>query len=510
MNSISISKRLALLVLGLLGLLALVVLIALMRLDSSNNTLRSLYDDRMVPVKQLNMVADAYAVGVVDTTHKLRDGSVKPEAAARAIEQAMKSADTQWKAYLATELTKDEQALINKTKPALKTADVAAAKLLELARAGNLEAAARFAGSEMYPAIDPLAADLQELIDLQLTVAESEYKASQAAFKTLLWTSIIVFLITLAVAAVLSLMIVRSITRPLKEAVEIAETVAAGDLRRKIEFSGSDETAQLLGALSKMNQGLVDIVSQVRDCAESITSGSTEIASGSMDLSQRTEEQASSLEETAASMEELTSTVKQNSLTSEEANNLAAQASGVAGKGGQVVQGVVITMGQITDQSKKISDIIGVIDGIAFQTNILALNAAVEAARAGEQGRGFAVVASEVRSLASRSAEAAKEIKTLIGASVERVETGASQVAEAGRTMQDIVSQVQRVSQLLAEISLASREQSQGIDQISDAVMQMDQVTQQNAALVEESAAAAESLKLQAQTLSRVVSLFKL
>ncbi len=510
MNSISISKRLALLVVGLLGLLALVVLVSLMRLDSSNNTLRSLYGDRMVPVKQLNEVADGYAIGVVDSAHKLRDGGMKPDAAVRAIEQALKTVDKEWKAYLATELTKEEQALIDKTRPALKAAEGAAAKLLELARAGNLEGVAKFAGAEMYPAIDPLAGDLQELIDLQLTVAESEYKASQEAFKALLWTSIIVFLLTLVVAAVLSVMIVRSITGPLKEAVEIAETVAAGDLRRKIEFSGSDETAQLLGALAKMNQGLVDIVSQVRDCAESITSGSTEIASGSMDLSQRTEEQASSLEETAASMEELTSTVKQNSMTSEEANSLAAKASGVAGKGGQVVQGVVTTMGQITDQSKKISDIIGVIDGIAFQTNILALNAAVEAARAGEQGRGFAVVASEVRSLASRSAEAAKEIKNLIGASVERVEAGAAQVTEAGRTMDDIVSQVQRVSQLLAEISLASREQSQGIDQISDAVMQMDQVTQQNAALVEESAAAAESLKLQAQTLSRVVSLFKL
>ena len=510
MNSISISKRLALLVLGLLGLLALVVVISLTRLDSSNDTLRSLYGDRMVPIKQLSQVADGYAIGVVDTAHKLRDGSVKADAAVRAIEQSLKAVDVQWKAYLATELTKEETVLIDKTKPALKAAEGAAAKLLELARAGNIEGVAKFAATDMYPAIDPLAGDLQELIDLQLNVAESEYKASQAAFKTLLWTSVIVFLLTLVVAGVLSLMIVRSITRPLREAVEIAETVAAGDLRRKIEFSGSDETAQLLGALSKMNQGLVDIVSQVRDCAESITAGSSEIARGSLDLSQRTEEQASSLEETAASMEELTSTVKQNSMTSEEANNLAAKASGVAGKGGQVVQGVVTTMGQITDQSRKISDIIGVIDGIAFQTNILALNAAVEAARAGEQGRGFAVVASEVRSLASRSAEAAKEIKTLIGASVERVETGAGQVTEAGRTMDDIVSQVQRVSQLLAEISLASREQSQGIDQISDAVMQMDQVTQQNAALVEESAAAAESLKVQAQTLSRVVALFKL
>jgi len=510
MNSISISKRLALLVLGLLGLLALAVLVALLRLDHSNDTLRSLYGDRMVPIKQLNQVADAYAVGVVDTAHKLRDGGMKPDGAARAIEEAQKTADKQWKAYLATELTSDEQRLIDKTRPALKTADTAAIKLLELTRAGNIEAVAKFAASEMYPAIDPLASDLQDLIDLQLTVAESEYQASQAAFKTLLWSSIVVFVITLVVAGVLSLVIVRSITRPLKQAVEIAETVAAGDLRQRIEFSGSDETAQLLGALAKMNQGLVDIVSQVRDCAESITSGSSEIARGSMDLSQRTEEQASSLEETAASMEELTSTVKQNSMTSEEANRLAAQASGVAAKGGQVVQGVVTTMGQITEQSRKISDIIGVIDGIAFQTNILALNAAVEAARAGEQGRGFAVVAGEVRTLASRSADAAKEIKILIGASVERVETGAGQVTEAGRTMDDIVSQVQRVSQLLAEISLASREQSQGIDQISDAVMQMDQVTQQNAALVEESAAAADSLQQQAQTLSRVVALFKL
>ncbi|MDM4764451.1 methyl-accepting chemotaxis protein [Pelomonas sp. SE-A7] len=510
MNSISISKRLAFLVLGLLGLLALVVLISLMRLDRSNDTLRSLYGDRMVPIKQLNAVADGYAVAVVDGAHKMRAGALKPDAGIKAIEQALKDVDKNWKEYLATELTKEEQGLIDKTKPALKTAEAAAGKLLELARSGNMEGLAKFAETEMYPAIDPLSGDIQELIDLQLRVAEEEYKASQDAFKTLLWSSIVVFLITLGAASVLSLMIVRSITGPLKEAVDIAETVASGDLRKRIEVKGNDETAQLLGALAKMNQGLVDIVSQVRDCAESITAGSSEIARGSLDLSQRTEEQASSLEETAASMEELTSTVKQNSMTSDEANRLAASASSVAGKGGDVVQGVVTTMGQITDQSKKISDIIGVIDGIAFQTNILALNAAVEAARAGEQGRGFAVVAGEVRTLASRSADAAKEIKTLIQASVERVETGAGQVAEAGRTMDDIVSQVQRVSQLISEISLASREQSQGIDQISDAVMQMDQVTQQNAALVEESAAAADSLQQQAQTLSKVVALFKL
>ena len=316
--------------------------------------------------------------------------------------------------------------------------------------------------------------------------------------------------LALAFGVVCAWVLTMGIVRPLRTAVEIARKVADGDLTAQIDASAKDETGQLLLALKDMNTSLLNIVSEVRSGTDSIATSSTQIAAGNQDLSSRTEEQAGSLEETASSMEELTSTVKQNADNARQANQLAASAAQVAVKGGDVVAQVVGTMQSINASSNKIVDIISVIDGIAFQTNILALNAAVEAARAGEQGRGFAVVASEVRNLAQRSASAAKEIKTLIGASVEQVNAGSMLVAQAGSTMNDIVDSVQRVSDIITEITAASSEQSVGIDEINRAIGQMDAVTQQNAALVEESAAAAESMQHQAHSLAQVVSVFKL
>ncbi|QNK68908.1 methyl-accepting chemotaxis protein [Variovorax sp. PAMC26660] len=316
--------------------------------------------------------------------------------------------------------------------------------------------------------------------------------------------------LTVISGAIFAFFISRSIVRPLARAVVVAETVAAGDLSANIEVESRDEAGQLMQALKNMNANLAKVVGEVRTGTETIATASGQIASGNQDLSSRTEEQASSLEQTAASMEELTSTVKQNADNARQANQLAVSASEVAVKGGSVVSQVVDTMGSINASSKKIVDIIGVIDGIAFQTNILALNAAVEAARAGEQGRGFAVVASEVRSLAQRSAAAAKEIKTLIGDSVEKVAEGSKQVAEAGRTMEEIVGSVKRVTDIMGEITAASQEQTSGIEQINQAITQMDQVTQQNAALVEEASAAAQSLQEQAGSLVQAVSIFKL
>ena len=317
---------------------------------------------------------------------------------------------------------------------------------------------------------------------------------------------------TLAVVLgiLLATLATRSITRPIRQAAQSAEAIADGDLGQAIHVEGQDEAARLLHALAKMRENLARIVSNVRQSADSVATGSAEIATGNSDLSMRTEQQASALQETAASMEELSSTVRQNADNARQADQLAQSASTVAVQGGEVVAQVVETMRGINDASKKISDIISVIDGIAFQTNILALNAAVEAARAGEQGRGFAVVASEVRSLAGRSAEAAKEIKNLINDSVSRVERGNTQVDQAGVTMNEVVASIRRVTDIMGEISAASSEQSQGVSQIGEAITVMDQATQQNAALVEEMAAAAASLKTQAQQLVGAVSVFKL
>ncbi|MBG6222904.1 MULTISPECIES: methyl-accepting chemotaxis protein [unclassified Janthinobacterium] len=357
---------------------------------------------------------------------------------------------------------------------------------------------------------DKAEATLDEIIKLNNDVADTSVKDGSAAVQRSESLMLMMGLLASALGMVCAAYITRAITQPINLAVKVAQTVASGDLTSHIEVLTTEETGQLLQALKDMNSSLVNIVGQVRSGTETMAAASSQIASGNLDLSSRTEEQASSLEETASSMEELTSTVRQNADNAQQANQLALSASGVAVKGGAVVRKVVETMDSINDSSRKIVDIISVIDGIAFQTNILALNAAVEAARAGEQGRGFAVVATEVRNLAHRSAAAAKEIKTLIGDSVVAVDAGSKLVAEAGGTMAEVVSSVQRVTDIMAEISLATQEQSMGIDQINQAIGQMDQVTQQNAALVEEAAAAAESLHEQSGHLAEVVSVFKL
>ncbi len=351
---------------------------------------------------------------------------------------------------------------------------------------------------------------LHAMVEWKVSNSAADAAATSLVFRTSAWIIGSLTAAGVLFAVGLGVMLTRSITRPLEESIRVADAVSKGDLTCEVVAEGNDELAHLQRSLESMVNGLRKVVTSVRSGVDSVATASDQIASGNSDLSARTEQQASSLEQTAASMEQLSSTVKQNTDSARQANQLAAAASDVAGRGGKAVGQVVETMGEIEASSRKIAEIIGVIDGIAFQTNILALNAAVEAARAGEQGRGFAVVAGEVRNLAQRSAQAAREIKSLIADSVAKVESGSRQVTEAGKTMRDLVDQVKRVTDLLAEIASATMEQNSGISQVNTAVTQLDQMTQQNAALVEESAAAAASLREQAVQLAQSVATFKL
>ncbi|MDY7575353.1 methyl-accepting chemotaxis protein [Actimicrobium sp. CCI2.3] len=383
--------------------------------------------------------------------------------------------------------------------------------VLRQAMAFNSEEAIKIINGSIDPMNRKTLVEINKLVELQQSATHQVMAEASAGDLRLMQWQLFSGVVALAIGALLAWVITRSITTPLQQAVTIARRVADGELdSHTADVTGRDEITDLLKALQAMSGNLLRIVTQVRSGTETIEVASREIASGNADLSSRTESQASSLEQTASSMEELTETVRQNAGNAQQANQLVISAASVALRGGTVVGQVVSTMSSITDSSRKIVDIIGVIDGIAFQTNILALNAAVEAARAGEQGRGFAVVASEVRSLAQRSAAAAKEIKSLIGDSVGKVDTGSRLAEEAGRTMQEIVSSVQHVASIMSEITAASQEQSAGIAEVNQVITQMDEMTQQNSALVEQASAAAESLQQQAVVLMQAVALFKL
>jgi methyl-accepting chemotaxis protein len=405
----------------------------------------------------------------------------------------------------------DEEKALLASVQGLRTAYVTAfSKVATLLAQGDRDGATRALTGETLPTLERLQQGIQTLAGLQsrqVGARGDEVAQSIASARNLMLG---LGLAALLIGITVAVRLIRSIVPPLNEAIYIAETVAAGDLSQEFATERGGDFGRLLGALGDMEDTLTDLVSRIKASTDSITVEAKEIAAGNADLSRRTEEQAASLEETVSSMEELTSTVKLNAEHARSASDLASSASHIAEQGGEVVVQVVRTMDSISSSSKKIVDIIGVIEGIAFQTNILALNAAVEAARAGEQGRGFAVVAGEVRSLAQRSAEAAREIKTLIGDSVAHVDTGAKLVNQAGRTMQDIVQAVKRVSDLLAQISAASVEQSNGIEHVNQAMVLMDKATQQNAALVEQAATAAAALSEQAFQLQTAVDEFKL
>nr|WP_315221156.1 methyl-accepting chemotaxis protein [uncultured Duganella sp.] len=433
----------------------------------------------------------------------------------RVKELAAKYTDAQNKlsAKFAVESIPEEKALLATIKEQEGLAMPAIAKATELWLASNAEGATRVLIKEIRPAQKKWMAALDQLATLEDKLNADMQVDAAKGFSSGRTFMIIMGLLAVGISIVAALVITRGLLKQLggepDYTASIASSIANGDLAVSIDTSGNDKDS-LLFEMKEMRNSLVDIVGQVRSGTETIGTASREIAAGNIDLSARTEMQASSLEKTASAMEELTSTVKQNADNAREANQLASVASDVAIKGGKVVSEVVNTMSSIDASAKKIVDIIGVIDGIAFQTNILALNAAVEAARAGEQGRGFAVVASEVRNLAQRSAGAAKEIKMLIDDSVEKVGAGTKLVGQAGVTMDEVVASVRRVTDIMSEIANASQEQSAGIEQVNLSIIEMDSMTQQNAALVEESAAAAQSLQDQASELSRVVSIFKL
>ena len=493
-----------------LGLLVAVLLVGLYSMGQLSARTHDIVADKNVKMAAANTMSD----NVRNITLAITSVVVAPTEALVQAELA-KIGEARKKYGAAKETlqkkisTDKETALMAELDAALKSGAPLNNKVIELRNAGQTEEAIAFLTQQAAPSLKIVLGALDSLV-----AYEAQQAAQAATDAETLSASARAYMIILGSVAVLlgafvAWIITRSITQPINAAVSVAETVASGDLSSHIVVNSSDETGRLLGALKAMNTSLLGVVAQVRHGTEAISTASSEIAAGNLDLSSRTEEQASSLEETASAMEELTSTVKQNADNARQANQLAKSASEVAVRGGSIVSQVVDTMGTINESSKKIVDIIGVIDGIAFQTNILALNAAVEAARAGEQGRGFAVVATEVRNLAHRSASAAKEIKELIAASVANVDTGSRLVNEAGQTMGDIVDSIVRVTDIMGEITSATHEQTIGIEQINMAIAQMDEVTQQNAALVEEAAAASQSMQEQAGELAHVVGFFK-
>jgi len=485
------------------------------QLDKINTALQTVYTDRAVPLGQLARVAqrmEANRALLMAAALKAEPAAVP--AAVTQVRANMEGITQDWKAYTATKFTAEEKALADEY--AARRAEYVEKGLkasIALLEAGKFdEAKANLLG----PATTLLAAGtgaMNRLLDLQLNESKREYETSQTAERVAVVVLASLALGGLVVALLQGWTLTRFIRRALGAEPETVRqavlAVANGDLNADIP-ARSDDNESLMATMVTMRDSLRRTVGAVRGSAEGVATASAQIAQGNQDLSARTESQASALQETAATMDELGTTVRNNADNAKQANQLALGASSVAVKGGEVVGQVVETMKAINDSSKKIADIITVIDGIAFQTNILALNAAVEAARAGEQGRGFAVVAGEVRSLAQRSADAAKEIKSLITTSVDRVDQGTQLVDEAGRTMEEIVSAIKRVTDIVGEISAASSEQSLGVSQVGEAITQMDQATQQNAALVEESAAAAESLRQQASDLVKAVAVFRI
>ena len=514
LSNLKLGRRLALGFGLVLALMAALTFAAYRGLSDTSDDLHTITDNS---VPSLQVAADLKAQSLNLRRYEYNHLVSRDDASMKETEALIAKAQTDLKGSFGAY----EKLVSNDTDRALWQASRADAdrymaewKAIEsLSRQNTDEASARAAvlmTGESRKAFASLVDNLDKLWKFNLEFSEEAKKEAEASYLRALWTVLILAAAAMVIGLLAAVLIARSIVNPIRRSLDVAEAVAGGDLTVRVHSDGRDEPALLLQAMGRMTARLSEVVNTVRQGAEGVATASAQIAQGNQDLSSRTEQQASALEETSASMEQMGSTAQQNADNARTASQLAQSASSVAVQGGEVVNQVVQTMKDINDSSRKINDIIGVIDGIAFQTNILALNAAVEAARAGEQGRGFAVVAGEVRNLAQRSAEAAKEIKSLINASVERVEQGTALVDQAGSTMQEVVQSIQRVTDIVGEISSASVEQNAGVGQVSEAVSNMDQATQQNAALVEESASAAASLSQQAEQLVRAVSAFRL
>jgi len=495
----------------LLAMIMVMCIVGLVSLANINESVETLTQRSLTKERLINDWARNIQSGVTRTTAiaKSADASLAGFFAEEAAASTRNSSALQQKIEPLIESDEEKvlwQGIGKARSEYLRTRD----GIFKAKQEGKVDAANKIFTQEFLPATRQFIDNINRLSELQRADIDARAAEIEASYGNANLWMIVIGSIAVVCGLLMSVLLTRSITRPLSDAVRVARTVAANDLTSTIVVRSRDEIGQLMAALESMNANLASTVARIRTGVDSIASASGEIAAGNTDLSSRTEQQAASLEETAASMEQLSSTVKQNADSAKQANQLAAAASETASRGGATVSEVVSTMNAISASSVKISDIVSVIDGIAFQTNILALNAAVEAARAGEQGKGFAVVAAEVRTLAQRSAQAAKEIKVLIEDTVQKIGQGSGSAERAGATMQEIVSSVQRVTDIMGEIAAASAEQADGIEQVNRAVSQMDEVTQQNAALVEEAAAAAGSMQDQSADLTRAVSAFRL
>jgi len=506
----NLSMRLTWLVGALLLLSVGLAGVGLFGMSKANDGLESSYKDSTVPLGQVTNIGRV----ILNNRLLIATAIITPADAQKnmdAMDKNIAEIGKIWEEFSKRNLSTEEQKLVNAfTEDRKKFVMEGLRPAAALLRAGKIDEARKHTINVIRPLGATVTTDVNALVKYQTEASEAGYKAAVSRYEAIRIIALIALALGAALGILLAVSIVRGIVRPLKEVEDISMAVSSGDLTRNIVVKSEDEIGRVLQAVKNVNGNLRGIVADVRSGVGSIATSAQEVAAGGNDLAQRTQESASALEETASSMEEMTSTVKQNADNSRQANQLAAGARDQAEKGGDVVTKAVSAMNEINASSKKIADIIGVIDEIAFQTNLLALNAAVEAARAGEQGRGFAVVASEVRNLAQRSAGAAKEIKGLISDSVDKVKTGSQYVDESGKTLGEIVGSVKKVTDIVAEIAAASQEQSSGIDQVNKAVMQMDEMTQQNAALVEESSAASRAMEEQAKSLDVMMQFFRL